>query len=742
LEDFLNKFQYFLAAAVLAAFVAASPASAQTPANITVVSGNGQLICQLCPLQAGTTPFNFDRMFVKVTDANGNAVPGATVNWTVTSGSGFLGNSTQTDQVVTDSNGIASESYIPFSQITGSITNPFIQSTIVATIANGPAVTFYETQAFANVANNGNGAQLVQVQLLTPSSFPPCTTCLTPGDTVTGNAGSTSTVQFKVQVYAQNSTQPVVPNVSLRLISNQASPSISCATAAGADPGSVLTDSTGTAVCTAIIGPTTGFGTFYALAGGVASAGFNQGGAPQGYFQTGNYNLNVLPGAPGSLQVVSGNNLSASPGQPVPGSLVAAVLDAAGNPLAGQQVVWTVSPSSSATLSATTMTSDSNGHVQTNATLTNSASGQISVKVALASNANISTAFTITANVLITGLQIVSGNNQTALINAAFQSPLVVQLNSANGPASGIPVNFAVTGPAMLSAGTATTDSAGHASVQVVAGATTGPVTVTASSGTFSATFSLSVIPNGPSLTTNSFFNGADFQSGAISPCGIATIIAPGIAAAIQGTVAYDGVGALPYTLGGVQVTFSGAQAPIYNVANVNGQQQVTVQVPCSVIPGNVPVVVNVGGGTATVTVPVRPASPGLFLTQFNSTTQIPVLVRPDGSFVSPTNPAHRGETLVAYLTGMGANTPALATNALPAQGSSPTFQGTIIIGMNGGGVPMVAATVSPDLVGVETVSFIVPTTTPSGNSTFSVGVLPSGSSTAYYSTLGLFPVQ
>jgi uncharacterized protein (TIGR03437 family) len=741
LEDFLNKSQYFLAASVWAAFVAASPASAQTPANITVVSGNGQLICPLCTL-GGFGGQNFDGMYVKVTDASGNPVSGATVNWTLTAGSGALGNLGSTDQVLTDSSGIALERYIPTSQISGSINNPWAQSTITASLASGSSVIFYETQAFANVTGNGNGAQLVQVQVLTPSSNPSCTSCISPGDTLTGNAGSTSNVQFKVQLYAQGSTQPVVPNVSLRLISNQTSPSVSCATAAGADPGSVLTDSTGVAVCTAVIGPATGAGTFYALVGGVASVGFNQGGAPQGYFQTGNYNLNVLPGSPSSLQIVSGNNLSASPGQQVPGSLIAAVLDAAGNPLAGQNVVWTVSPSSSATLSATTTTSDASGHVQTNATLTSSASGQISVNVALASNPNISATFTITANVLITGLNIVSGNNQTALINTSFQSPLVVQLNSANGPASGIPVNFAITGPAVLSAGTATTDSTGKASVQVVAGGTTGAVTVTATSGTLSATFSLTVIPNGPSLTTNSFFNGADFQPGAISPCGIATIIAPGVAAAIQGTVAYDGVGALPYTLGGVQVTFSGAQAPIYNVANQNGQQQVTVQVPCSVVPGNVPVVVSVGGGTGTITIPVRPASPGLFLTQFNSTTAIPVLVRPDGSFVSPTNAAHRGETLIAYLTGMGANTPALATNSLPAPGSSPTFQGTIIIGMNGAGVPMVAATVSPDLVGVETVSFTVPAATPSGNSTFSVGIIPQGSSTAYYSSLGIFPVQ
>ncbi len=119
------------------------------------------------------------------------------------------------------------------------------------------------------------------------------------------------------------------------------------------------------------------------------------------------------------------------------------------------------------------------------------------------------------------------------------------------------------------------------------------------------------------------------------------------------------------------------------------------------------------------------------------------MLVRPDGSFVSPTNPAHRGETLIAYVTGMGATTPAIATNSLPAPGSSPAIQGTIIVGMNGGGVPLMAATLSPDLVGVETVSFMVPATTPSGKtSTFSVGIIPPGSSTPFYSTVGFFPVQ
>src|SRR5262249_49071892 len=154
-----------------------------------------------------------------------NAVSGATVNWTITSGSGQLGNLTTIDQGVTDSLGIAREAYIPTLQFTGSVTNPFQQTTIAATLVNGPSVTFYETQAFSNLASGI--PQIVQVQLLTPSSTPSCANCISPGETLTGPAGSTSGVPFEVQVYAFGSSPSVVPNVSLRLISNQTSPSIS-----------------------------------------------------------------------------------------------------------------------------------------------------------------------------------------------------------------------------------------------------------------------------------------------------------------------------------------------------------------------------------------------------------------------------------------------------------------------------------------------------------------------------------
>ena len=190
---------------------------------------------------------------------------------------------------------------------------------------------------------------------------------------------------------------------------------------------------------------------------------------------------------------------------------------------------------------------------------------------------------------------------------------------------------------------------------------------MTAKSGNFSQTFNLTVIPQGPTLASTSFYNGADFQQGSISPCSIATIKANGLAPTVQGAVGYDGVGGLPYLLAGDSLTVGGAQAPIYNVANVGGQQQLTFQVPCSVSPGTNSVTVAVNGSSGSVDTrrcSCKP-SPGLFTTQVTSTTSVPVLERPDGSFVGHGNPGRQGETLIAYVTGLGPTSPAVATNSL-----------------------------------------------------------------------------
>ena len=70
------------------------------------------------------------------------------------------------------------------------------------------------------------------------------------------------------------------------------------------------------------------------------------------------------------------------------------------------------------------------------------------------------------------------------------------------------------------------------------AGATPGTVTVVAFVGNSSQTFSLTVIPPGPALTTSSFYNaGGGTRLSALSPCSLVTVIASGLAPNVQGLV-------------------------------------------------------------------------------------------------------------------------------------------------------------------------------------------------------------
>jgi hypothetical protein len=66
-----------------------------------------------------------------------------------------------------------------------------------------------------------------------------------------------------------------------------------------------------------------------------------------------------------------------------------------------------------------------------------------------------------------------------------------------------------------------------------------------------------------------------------------------------------------------------------------------------------------------------------------------------------------------------------------------------VIVGINGNGATLVSASLSQSIVGVGTVAFQVPSSVPSNTTaSFSIAVLPQGTSTIYYSSLGFFPVQ
>ncbi len=455
----------------------------------------------------------------------------------------------------------------------------------------------------------------------------------------------------------------------------------------------------------------------------------------------------VTAGTAAVVQITQGNNQAGNPGQQLPLALVIHVTDAGGNAVVGAKVNWQVVTAGTVTLSNVATVTDGNGNASALATL-GSVGGAAQVTATVGA---FSATFNLAVNIPSAGIQKISGDQQTAPLNTAFQSPLTVEVvNSAGAPVPGVQVNFQVTsGVATLGFPSVTTGTNGQASTTVTAGGTGGTITVSATSGTFIVTFTLTATL--PGLSNVTVVNGASFQKGTgISPGGIATISATGDLAGVQGLVTANNiVGPLPTTLAGVSVTFGVAAtpAPIYYVQSINGADQITVQVPFEVVPGSaVPLTVSVAnGGSTTVNVTVKPFAPGVFSTIYNGKSY-PVVQRPDGSFVSPTNPAQLGEDITVYVTGLGQVTPATATGdaGIPGQSVALGANGALplIVGLNNSGVPLISAEYAPGLVGVYVITLQVPLNTKTGPSQPLGIVMYDSAHKAYFADSTYLPIQ
>jgi uncharacterized protein (TIGR03437 family) len=765
----LSKSSVILFTAALAALFLPHSASAQTAANISVVQGNGQLACDGC---ANTALLHFDPLVVKVTDASGNPVPNATVTWTVVSSTGSFagtfanqttvtGSSTSSSAVLcsaydnnpgaVQANGLACNKFFEGSAATPAL-GP-IYTTVSASIANGQAVTLYLTQS-PLLNPTVVDTNYIYAQLSPTSTIPVGTTVSGPVNSVYPNGS--------IAVVAQTISGTKIPNISVRLVPqtpNQGGASISCQTSGtDADPGSVLTDNTGTALCVPVFGSTPGSSAqqFQILVGGVPSlqdysnaSSYNQGlGYPAGQFSFSPFYATATPITPGSLTLVSGNSQTAQAGSAVANPLVVTVADTNGNALPGVTVTWSVSPANAATLTPATSTSGSNGQAQTTVTLASSANGTVTVTASV-SGLTTTVPFTITAMQplpTITGLSIVSGNNQSAQTGAAFAAPLVVQVAPVT---ANVTIQFSISGGSgVLSASSAVTQSNGQASIGVTAGSTAGPLTVVASVATFSQTFSLTVTPPAPPVSATSFLNGAGFFSTsatsnnqtALSPCGIGTLV---VGSSLVSLPITPNMYAAPLQqTNGITITFPSAAgtsaATLLNVSTPStGLQLITFQVPCDATPSFASVVVTINGTSVTVPgVAVRPGAPGIFELVSSDGVRRAVAVRANGTYVGPQNPAQPGEFVTIYVTGVGPVIPALATGQLPVAGVNivPADSGQVVVGLDGNGVGAVTVTASPDLIGVYLVTFQIPsnTSTTAADHVLAVGVTAEGNPTQY----------
>ncbi|MBN9366775.1 MAG: M36 family metallopeptidase [Comamonadaceae bacterium] len=200
----------------------------------------------------------------------------------------------------------------------------------------------------------------------------------------------------------------------------------------------------------------------------------------------------AVPAAAG-LTAINGTPQSVQVGTAFAQPLRVRLLDVNNAPMAGVSVGFAApAAGASATLSALAVLTDANGEASITATA-NGTAGSYSVT---ASAGSFTAGFSLTNTAAPAGaLALVSGAPQSAQVGAAFAQPLRVRLLDVNNaPMAGVSVGFAAPpagASATLSAPAALTDANGEAAITATANGTAGSYSVTASVGSFTASFSL-----------------------------------------------------------------------------------------------------------------------------------------------------------------------------------------------------------------------------------------------------------
>jgi len=227
----------------------------------------------------------------------------------------------------------------------------------------------------------------------------------------------------------------------------------------------------------------------------------------------------------------------------------------------------------------------------------------------------------------------------------------------------------------------------------------------------------------------------ASFQTGLPPKGSLAAAFCAGLQ--VQGLI-NAATNPLPFTLDGISVTVGGAPAPLLAVANDGGYQQINFEVPQEAVQnsdGTWTVSASQNGTQLTAQV-ASLQSPGDFLWVGSNLAAFQHAA--DYSLVTEQNPAHPGEILVGYLTGLQGTEPVVPTGeaspfsslAVVPQGNSPTTVDQFALLLNGAVIanpcaadygPCQASSLlwlglTPGSVGVYQLNFVVPLTATSGD--------------------------
>ena len=383
------------------------------PKRLEIISGGDQ---EGLPGAALENPF-----VVEVRDQSNKPLPGVQVTFSVSSGGGTL----SATSVTTDSNGRA-ENTLTLGP------NPGTNTVTVSVTGSQQTRTF-----------NAEGIRI------------PKTLEIISGDDQEGPPGAALENPFIVEVRDQ--TDEPLPDVQVMFTIRSGGGTLSVTNA--------TTDSNGRAESILTLGSNPGTNTVT-----VSVTGIQEG---QTFSAEG---IRI----PKTLEIISGNDQEGLPGAALEKPFIVEVRDRSDKPLPGVEVTFSVTSGGGA-LSATSVTTDSNGRAESILTLGPNP-GRNTVTVSVTGIQEQQT-FTVEGIRIPETLDIVSGNDQEGLPGAALENPFVVEVrDQSDKPLPGIQVTFSVSsGGGALSATSVTTDSDGRAESTLTLGPNPGANTVTVS---------------------------------------------------------------------------------------------------------------------------------------------------------------------------------------------------------------------------------------------------------------------
>jgi len=202
--------------------------------------------------------------------------------------------------------------------------------------------------------------------------------------------------------------------------------------------------------------------------------------------------------------------------------------------------------------------------------------------------------------------------------------------------------------------------------------------------------------------------NAADLSSG-IAPGGLISVFGAQLSPVNLATSEMP----LPTALADSCITVNGLPMPILFVSS----GQVNAQMPFETV-GNVAIILRTPGGSSdTYNLQVVPNAPSVFHSGVaGPNTNIPTIIRnANGQLVTDSDPVHRNDVLLIFLTGMGLTNPAVPTgNPAPLNPLAVTLaQPTVSIG--GVQLPLLYFGLAPGEVGVYQINAKVPGNVPAG---------------------------